>query len=601
MPLGPTATTGSDVAVIKVDKVLFESICPGPYGKLYKMQLNVEKALHLEDSFFNKTRDIDRGYLFGKYAGRKYQSEEDIESFDLMESWCLFIHRSLHKTRLAVLSEVAGIVYGLEETVPECLLLALGYIDHDIGTIQEYLEWRRRNIQELPNVIGNQLTYDVHCQGQRLSVISLPQRPFQYKLGQLSSMTSIYEKRGEGWDKINMKIYFRSGDIREDEAKQREMTTSHQYEENIIIMQTLAQIKKISTGKNRRKFRLRCYLKNFERGNDTIRKRHKTIFRDSVNYHYEFPATNEIIQTLPYKFVDDLKSSVWTNLPSQWTGYICDKLSTATDSAIKSIKLVRIIGTENLLPGNDVVKQPLDKKNRYIYKIYRQKKRVYVSYDQISDIIGDKPWSKSKVHCLFNLASERKIMLTLGAKRKNNQAGTLFRQGDLVSVSNYSYLFPLAIVHSVNHSDNTARIKWELSRKIETVEVGHLRLYSVDVTLKRKWKNTEFLNLESQGTTKGRKTQDIIGPTSLRNETLNETRFYSAKNTSKFCAEGAVKNLLHRMQMTDQDINCSWNLATSTVAKRSEDLHDPIPLAVCNSQQQVNSIEKCCWILRNEN
>ena len=111
---------------------------------------------------------------------------------------------------------------------------------------------------------------------------------------------------------------------------------------------------------------------------------------------------------------------------------------------------------------------------------------------------------------------------------------------------------------------------------------------------------TEFLNIESQGTTKDRKTQDIIGPTSLQNEMLYETKFYSAENTSKFCAECAVKNLLHRMQMTDQDINCFWNLATSTVAIISECLNDPISKAVCNSHQQVNSIQKCCWILREK-
>ena len=170
-------------------------------------------------------------------------------------------------------------------------------------------------------------------------------------------MTSIYDKIGEGWEKINTKKYFTSGDIREDDAKQSVMTTSHQFEENIIILQTLAQIKKISTGKNLRKFRLRCYVKNFKRRNDTIRKRHKAIFRDNVNYHFEFPATSEIVQTLPYKFVDELKCSTWTKLPTQWTGYIRDKLSSATDNAIKSIKLVCIIGTDNLLPGNDDVKE----------------------------------------------------------------------------------------------------------------------------------------------------------------------------------------------------------------------------------------------------
>ena len=100
--------------------------------------------------------------------------------------------------------------------------------------------------------------------------------------------------------------------------------------------------------------------------------------------------------------------------------------------------------------------------------------------------------------------------------KKEKQSSNLFREGDLVSVSNYGNLFPFAIVHSVNHSNNTARIKWEVSRKIETVEIEHLQIYSLDSTSKRKRKMTEFLNIESaQGITKDRKTQDIIGPTLL--------------------------------------------------------------------------------------
>ncbi len=111
---------------------------------------------------------------------------------------------------------------------------------------------------------------------------------------------------------------------------------------------------------------------------------------------------------------------------------------------------------------------------------------MYVNYNQISDIIGDEPCLKSEVHCLCNLSSARTIMLTLGTKKKNKQDGTLFIEGDLVSVSNHGNLFPLAIVHSVNHSNNTTRVKWEIFQKIKTVEIGHLKLYSIDVTYKRK-------------------------------------------------------------------------------------------------------------------
>ena len=48
---------------------------------------------------------------------------------------------------------------------------------------------------------------------------------------------------------------------------------------------------------------MRCFFKHYERGNNTIRKRHKQFFRDTVNYHYEFPASNELIETLDFDFV----------------------------------------------------------------------------------------------------------------------------------------------------------------------------------------------------------------------------------------------------------------------------------------------------------
>ncbi len=84
------------------------------------------------------------------------------------------------------------------------------------------------------------------------------------------------------------------------------------------------------------------------------------------------------------------------------------------------------------------------------------KLRFYVNFGQISDIIGDEPWMKSKVHNLYNLSSHRILMLMLGSKRKsiNNNgelcsAGKDIEQieiGDMVTVSNHGNLFPLAIV-----------------------------------------------------------------------------------------------------------------------------------------------------------
>jgi hypothetical protein len=57
-------------------------------------------------------------------------------------------------------------------------------------------------------------------------------------------------------------------------------------------------------------------MKNYQQGNDTIGKRHKTLFKDIVNHQYNIPASNELVMTLPYPFVDSLKRGVWQKLPS---------------------------------------------------------------------------------------------------------------------------------------------------------------------------------------------------------------------------------------------------------------------------------------------
>ncbi len=60
-----------------------------------------------------------------------------------------------------------------------------------------------------------------------------------------------------------------------------------------------------------------------------------------------------------------------------------------------------------------------DKKSRYIYEAFMEKMIFFVSHGQISKIIGDEPWMDSENNCLCNVATGRKIWLTLGSKRKS--------------------------------------------------------------------------------------------------------------------------------------------------------------------------------------
>jgi hypothetical protein len=74
-------------------------------------------------------------------------------------------------------------------------------------------------------------------------------------------------------------------------------------------------------------------------------------------------------------------------------------------------------------------------------------------------------------------------MLTLGSKRKpiTNKgelcgAGNDTEQieiGDMVTVSNHGNLFPLEIIKKIKSLDKTAKIKWDVSLKTDTVELCH--------------------------------------------------------------------------------------------------------------------------------
>jgi hypothetical protein len=83
---------------------------------------------------------------------------------------------------------------------------------------------------------------------------------------------------------------------------------------------TMLEIKKIVLGKTMQKIRMRCSMKNYEQGNNAIRKRHPTLFKDKKDHYYSFGPSDELVQTLPFEFV--VKGGVYTRLSSKWMSNI---------------------------------------------------------------------------------------------------------------------------------------------------------------------------------------------------------------------------------------------------------------------------------------
>jgi hypothetical protein len=145
----------------------------------------------------------------------------------------------------------------------------------------------KKNHIQIPSYLGP-LTYQCKIDGRAYTVISAPHRPFQFTLVELSSMLTIYDNKGDGWSTVNHRKYVWSDNLRYDDQVQPLMTTLHQYEENMILLSTMYKIKKIVPKKNRRKFWIKCFMKNYKRGNDALRKRHKTLFKDTLIINMTF-------------------------------------------------------------------------------------------------------------------------------------------------------------------------------------------------------------------------------------------------------------------------------------------------------------------------
>jgi hypothetical protein len=133
-------------------------------------------------------------------------------------------------------------------------------------------------------------------------------------------MSTIYDTKGEGWSKVpNIERYFRSDNLRDDNIALAPITTSDQYKENLILLMTMCEIRKIVLGKHMQKIRMWCFMKNYEQGNNAICKRHPTLFsKDKKDHYYFFGWSDELVQTLPFEFVDSLKGGAYIKLPSKW-------------------------------------------------------------------------------------------------------------------------------------------------------------------------------------------------------------------------------------------------------------------------------------------
>jgi hypothetical protein len=125
-----------------------------------------------------------------------------------------------------------------------------------------------------------------------------------------------------------------------------------------------------------------------------------------------------------------------------------------------------------------------------------------------------------------------------------------------------------------------ANVKWEISCTIDVVEISNLQLYSTSTTAKQKRIKTDFFHHHNTQRYEATADDEKLGDKQTVSEGLVPIQYYSLENTSKFCAEGSVKNLLRMLRLSEHDVSVFWDLAIAPFHSISERL--------CNAFQKLS-------------
>ncbi len=160
--------------------------------------------------------------------------------------------------------------------------------------------------------------------------------------------------------------------------------------------------------------------------------------------------------------------------------------------------------------------------------------------------------------------------------------------------------FPLSPGKDIDFSKNLAKVKWEVSCTTDVVEIANLQLYSTSANSKQKRIKTDFFHHHKNQSYQTTANDEKLGDKQTVLEALVPVQYYSLENTSKFCTEGSVKNLIHMLRLSEHDVSMFWDIAIAPLHSISKRLHDALPKIVCSHYGQVNSIQMCLWILRKQ-
>ncbi len=124
-------------------------------------------------------------------------------------------------------------------------------------------------------------------------------------------------------------------------------------------------------------------------------------------------------------------------------------------------------------------------------------------------------------------------------------------------------------------------IKWETPQKIDYVDVGDLKHFLMEDSTPRKQKSTDYFSPLS-----GKKIASNEQHQNDRSDMqcYTKNKFYSMKNSSKLCAEGAIGNLMNVLHCNEIEVNQFWAIVQSPMHLILETLNESsAPKAVLKS------------------
>jgi hypothetical protein len=204
----------------------------------------------------------------------------------------------------------------------------------------------------------------------------------------MPTMSTIYDKHGAGWNRINTDNYFtnyfktnETGDM----VQQEKNLQHHNSLKRITLI--LRNIKAVCLKSNEKKFVIQYVMDVYEVNNATIQARHPKLFKDDT---HKFEASKELVMCMPFDFVEGLKDKKGTHIDKTWLARLMKHLKKAQSSKIKQIRFIRHIGRLDIY---DDSREYDIEDDCHIYEFFLENDIThYVNFGQINDIIGDEEW-----------------------------------------------------------------------------------------------------------------------------------------------------------------------------------------------------------------